>query len=116
MAHQRPAQVPVTPSVLVRTHRAASAMPARAGSRGHELEDAQSFADWEVDFLKYDNCWAPPADWVVDRYTAMRDALNRTGRPILYSMCDWGVGDPGSGLPRWPAPAKLQSYLLDALC
>ena len=76
-----------------------------AGSRGHELEDAQSFADWEVDFLKYDNCWAPPADWVVDRYTAMRDALNRTGRPILYSMCDWGVGDPWLWAPKvfpWP--------------
>ena len=64
------------------------------GSRGHEVEDAQSFASWDVDFLKYDNCWAPPSDWVVDRYTAMRDALNATGRPILYSMCDWGVGDP----------------------
>lgn len=65
-----------------------------AGSRGYEAEDAQSFASWDVDFLKYDNCWAPPSDWVVDRYTAMRDALNATGRPILYSMCDWGVGDP----------------------
>ena len=63
------------------------------GSRGNEELDAQHFADLGVDFLKYDNCFAAPEDWIVDRYTAMRDALNKTGRPILYSMCNWGVGD-----------------------
>ena len=61
------------------------------GSRYHEEDDAQTFADWGVDFLKYDNCWAPASDWVIDRYTAMHAALNKTERPILYSMCDWGV-------------------------
>ena len=35
------------------------------GSRGHEAKDAQSFAEWEIDFLKYDNCWAPASDWCV---------------------------------------------------
>lgn len=39
-----------------------------------------------VDMLKYDNCFAPAADWVVDRYTAMQAALNATGRHILYSL------------------------------
>ncbi|KAL3147729.1 hypothetical protein ABBQ32_002471 [Trebouxia sp. C0010 RCD-2024] len=63
------------------------------GSRGKEELDAKYFADLGVDFLKYDNCAAGPEDWIVDRYTAMRDALNKTGRPILYSMCNWGVGD-----------------------
>ncbi len=63
------------------------------GSRGNEELDAQYFADLGVDFLKYDNCAAGPEDWIVDRYVAMRDALNDTGRPILYSMCNWGVGD-----------------------
>ena len=63
------------------------------GSRGNEELDAQYFADLGVDFLKYDNCYAGPEDWIVDRYVAMRDALNNTGRPILYSMCNWGVGD-----------------------
>ena len=48
--------------------------------------DADTFAGFEIDFLKYDNCWAPASDWVVDRYKAMRDALNATGRPILFSM------------------------------
>lgn len=67
------------------------------GSRGYENEDAATFANWGVDFLKYDNCFAPPNDWIVDRYVAMRDALNQTGRPIVFSMCNWGVGDPWSG-------------------
>ena len=71
-----------------------------AGSRDHEEVDAQAFADWGVDFLKYDNCWAPASDWVIDRYTAMSTALNKTGRPIVYSMCDWGVGNPWLWAPQ----------------
>ena len=71
-----------------------------AGSRDHEEEDAKAFADWGTDFLKYDNCWAPASDWVIDRYTAMSAALNKTGRPIVYSMCDWGVGDPWLWAPK----------------
>ncbi|MGW2613441.1 glycoside hydrolase family 27 protein [Streptomyces sp. NPDC001500] len=59
------------------------------GSLGHETTDAQSFASWGVDYLKYDNCnnTGAPAR---TRYTAMRDALAATGRPILYSLCNWG--------------------------
>lgn len=59
------------------------------GSLGHETTDAQSFASWGVDYLKYDNCnnTGVPAR---ARYTAMRDALAATGRPILYSLCNWG--------------------------
>lgn len=64
------------------------------GSLDHEELDAQTFADWEVDYLKYDNCHVKREAWVVDRYTAMRDALNSTGRPILYSLCEWGVMEP----------------------
>lgn len=48
---------------------------------------------------------------MIDRYAAMRDALNATGRPILYSLCDWGVADPwlwasevGASIPAWPVP------------
>ena len=71
-----------------------------AGSRDHEEVDAQAFAGWGIDFLKYDNCWAPASDWVIDRYTAMSKALNKTGRPIVYSMCDWGVGNPWLWAPQ----------------
>jgi alpha-galactosidase len=63
------------------------------GSFGHEEEDAKAFASWEVDYLKYDNCYNngdPPES----RYPPMRDALNKTGRPIFFSMCEWGEDDP----------------------
>jgi len=63
------------------------------GSLGHEEVDAQTFADWDVDYLKYDNCnnEGVPA---VERYVKMRDALQRTGRPIVYSICEWGQNKP----------------------
>ena len=56
------------------------------GSRFNEKKDAELFASFDVDYLKYDNCYAPASDWIVDRYVAMRDALNSTGRPIVFSM------------------------------
>lgn len=67
------------------------------GSLGHETIDAQTFADWGVDYLKYDNCNNQSdesrADYV-RRYTAMGDALRATGRPIVYSLCEWGRVQP----------------------
>jgi alpha-galactosidase len=59
------------------------------GSLGHETTDAQTFASWGVDYLKYDNCNNSGVN-AQSRYTAMRDALAATGRPILYSLCNWG--------------------------
>ena len=61
----------------------------RAGSLGFETQDAKYYANVGADYLKYDNCWNNfvPA---LSRYTAMRDALNATGRPIYYSICNWG--------------------------
>jgi alpha-galactosidase len=67
------------------------------GSLGHEATDAQTFADWGVDYLKYDNCnnaGSTTKQQYIDRYTAMRDALAATGRPIVYSLCEWGVNEP----------------------
>ena len=46
------------------------------------------FAEFGVSYLKYDNCFAPAKDWIVDRYEAMRDALNATGKHIVFSMWD----------------------------
>jgi alpha-galactosidase len=71
------------------------------GSLDHEQTDANSFAAWGVDYLKYDNC---NHQNVPDqqRYTAMRDALANTGRPIVYSLCNWGLADVwtwGAGAP-----------------
>ncbi|MEV6792923.1 NPCBM/NEW2 domain-containing protein [Streptomyces sp. NPDC051320] len=63
------------------------------GALGHEYSDAQQFADWGVDYLKYDNCNNQGVD-AKQRYTTMRDALKATGRPIVYSICEWGSNKP----------------------
>jgi alpha-galactosidase len=62
-------------------------------SLDHETTDAASFAEWGVDLLKYDNCnnQGRPA---LERYTAMADALAATGRPIVFSICEWGQNKP----------------------
>ncbi|HEY7370557.1 MAG TPA: glycoside hydrolase family 27 protein [Polyangia bacterium] len=60
------------------------------GSLGHETTDAQTFASWGIDYLKYDKCTAPLAGFAV-----MRDALKASGRPIFYSI---NPGD-GTGCP-----------------
>lgn len=62
------------------------------GSLGYEQIDAETFAEWGVDYLKYDNCYNEGLP-SVDRYTAMRDALLATNRPIFYSLCNWGEQD-----------------------
>ena len=61
----------------------------RAGSVNYEETDAKDWADWGVDYLKYDNCNSKDIPGTY-RYTVMRDALNKTGRPIFYSICNWG--------------------------
>jgi alpha-galactosidase len=67
------------------------------GSLGHEAQDARQFAAWGVDYLKYDNCnnnGSTTQAQYIARYSAMRDALAATGRPIVYSICEWGVNAP----------------------
>jgi alpha-galactosidase len=65
------------------------------GSYGYEEKDAEMFAKWEVDFLKYDYCYAPD-DYkeAIARYTKMGNCLKATGREILYSICEWGPRAP----------------------
>lgn len=67
------------------------------GSYGHEFEDAQSFADWGVDFLKYDWCEAD-ADATGLRYPeafeTMAAALRQSGREIVYSISEYGRTEP----------------------
>eukprot|EP01097_Dermamoeba_algensis_P000029 TRINITY_DN100_c0_g1_i1.p1 TRINITY_DN100_c0_g1~~TRINITY_DN100_c0_g1_i1.p1 ORF type:complete len:407 (-),score=64.62 TRINITY_DN100_c0_g1_i1:21-1241(-) len=57
------------------------------GIQGYEKVDAQTFADWGVDYLKLDGCYANVADMKAG-YTLMSKALNSTGRPIVFS-CSW---------------------------
>ncbi|KJK55511.1 NPCBM/NEW2 domain-containing protein [Saccharothrix sp. ST-888] len=63
------------------------------GGLGHEQQDARLWASWGVDYLKYDNCNNQGVD-AKSRYQAMRDALRATGRPILFSICEWGSTQP----------------------
>ena len=64
----------------------------RPGSLGYEEIDAKTYAEWGIDYLKYDNCYNEDLP-SRDRYIKMRDALNKTGRQIFYSMCSWGADD-----------------------
>lgn len=57
------------------------------GSKDHETTDAQTYADWGIDYLKYDKCQGD-----MSRFAVMRDALKKTGRPIFYSI---NPGDQG---------------------
>ncbi|GAB2233570.1 hypothetical protein Droror1_Dr00002796 [Drosera rotundifolia] len=63
------------------------------GSLGHEEEDAKTLASWGVDYLKYDNCFNNNIHPKI-RFKAMSDALKQTGRPIFYSICEWGDMQP----------------------
>jgi alpha-galactosidase len=70
----------------------------RAGSGGYEELDAETYAQWGVDYLKYDNC---PSDDGADaatiqsQYQTMRDALERVDRPIVFSLCAWSFYEWG---------------------
>jgi alpha-galactosidase len=65
------------------------------GSYGHEEQDAKTFAAWGIDYLKYDWCSAQLVytnDDLQPVYQRMGDALLKSGRPILYSLCEYGNG------------------------
>lgn len=63
------------------------------GSLGHEYQDAKTYASWGVDYLKYDWCNTPDQN-AIGSYRLMRDALREAGRPIMFSICEWGSNKP----------------------
>lgn len=65
----------------------------RPGSSGFEVEDARQYAAWGVDYLKFDWCNTDGVDPKI-AYPTMRDALRASGRPVLFSMCEWGSSKP----------------------
>jgi len=65
----------------------------RPGSRGHEYQDALTYARWGVDYLKYDWCGCEDLN-AKGAYTTMRNALRAAGRPIVFSICEWGQNQP----------------------
>ena len=73
------------------------------GSLGHEYQDAQTYADWGIDYLKYDLCGfgkkmkadapndLPKQNQMMrDAYMLMHKAILKTGRPMVYSLCQYG--------------------------
>ena len=71
----------------------------RPGSRGREYQDAQRYASWGVDYLKYDWCNTEGLK-AEGAYLTMRDALYEAGRPIVLSICEWGDNQPW----EWAGP------------
>ncbi len=65
----------------------------RPGSLGHEYQDAISYARWGVDYLKEDWCNTEGQN-AQQSYKLMRDALYKAGRPIVFSLCEWGSNKP----------------------
>jgi len=65
----------------------------RPGGFGHEYQDARTYARWGVDYLKYDWCNSSTQD-AKSSYTNMRNALYTAGRPIVFSLCEWGANKP----------------------
>ncbi len=67
----------------------------KPGSYGHEYTDAQDFADWGVDYLKYDLCHFPGCGNKKSAYITMSMALKTVGRDIVYSGAICGEEEPG---------------------
>ena len=64
-----------------------------AGSYGHEFQDAYTYAQWGIDYLKYDWCYTENINQK-GAYKLMSEALKATGRQIWFSMCEWGSSKP----------------------
>ncbi len=65
----------------------------RPASQGHEYQDALQYGKWGVDYLKYDWCHTETRN-ALEAYTTMSNALLATGRPIVFSICEWGTAKP----------------------
>ena len=75
-------------------------------SYGHEFEDARQFAEWGVDYLKYDFCNFPKSADVKNAYLTMAMALRNSGREIFFAACNWGVEEPS----KWMRSRGAGSY------
>jgi len=83
------------------------------GSFDYEYIDAQTFAEWGVDFLKYDYCFKPPSSFGPNLYKRMAMALRASGREILFSACNWGAEESEkwmrtSGAHMWRSTGDIE--------
>jgi len=65
----------------------------RPGGRGYEFQDARQYAAWGVDYLKYDWCSTTTQNQQAS-YSIIRDALVKSERPVVFSLCEWGSSKP----------------------
>lgn len=83
----------------------------RPGSKGHEEMDARTYAEWGVDYLKYDWCNTEGMD-ARDAYSRMSRLLRATGREIVFSICEWGSNKPWQWAPGighlWRSTGDIQ--------
>jgi alpha-galactosidase len=70
----------------------------RPGTYGYEEQDARTYAEWGVDYVKEDWCNAKGLN-APKRYAIFRKALDKTGRPIVLSICEWGSNQPWEWAP-----------------
>lgn len=75
-------------------------------SYGHEFKDAKQFAEWGVDYLKYDFCNFPQSADTKNAYLTMAMALRNSGRDILFAACNWGVDNPS----QWMRSRGAHTY------
>ena len=95
----------------------------REATYGHEKQDAETFARWGIDFLKYDWCSGDEVykpDQMQGAYQKMHQALLATGRPMLYSLCQYGIQDvwkwgPSVGGQMWRTTGDIQDKYLNML-
>jgi alpha-galactosidase len=83
----------------------------RPGSKDHEALDARTYAEWGVDYLKYDWCNTEGQD-TRDSYARMGRELRAAGRPIVFSICEWGSTQPWLWAPGighlWRSTGDIQ--------
>jgi alpha-galactosidase len=71
----------------------------RPGSRGYEFQDAKTYANWGIDYLKYDWCNTEGLK-AEGAYKTITAALRKAGRPIVLSICEWGTDKPWDWGPQ----------------
>ena len=76
------------------------------GSFEHEFDDAETFAEWGVDYLKYDYCYKPKSADGENLYKRMAMALRNCGRDIVFSACNWG----NDGVLNWIRESGAQLF------
>ncbi|KAK2755673.1 hypothetical protein FQN54_005822 [Arachnomyces sp. PD_36] len=102
-----------------------SGEPDQAGSLFHEDVDAKTFARWEADALKYDNCYSDasigypnveyePSTSPAPRFANMSRYIQETDRDILFQICEWGIDFPALWAPEYGHTWRMSNDIIPA--